>query len=194
MQAERDEAVAVQVQRRRFSVAEYEQLIAIGVLCEDERVELIEGELLAMSPFGSRHAGTVNRLNALLFDALRGRVLLSLHDPIQLPPTSEPQPDVALLRPRADFYTASHPTADETLLVIEVADSSLDYDRQIKIPLYARHGIREAWLLDLEHDVLLVYREPGPAGYQVTHTLRRGETVALLAFPEQPIGVEVILG
>jgi Uma2 family endonuclease len=169
-------------------------MIAAGVFGEDDRVELIDGEILEMSPIGSRHAGTVKRLNAFFSHVLHERAIVSVQDPIQLQPKSEPQPDIALLRPRADFYTESHPTADETWLVIEVADSSVDYDRQIKLPVYARHGIIEAWLLDLEHDVLLVYREPGPQGYQLTHTLRRGETVALLAFPEQPIAVEDILG
>ena len=186
--------MAMQVQRRRFSVAEYEQLIAIGVLCEDERVELIEGEILEMNPIGTRHAAAVDRLTALFFGTFGGRCNIRGQNPIQLPPRSEPQPDLALLRPRADYYAAAHPTAADTLLVVEVADSSLDYDRQIKIPLYARNGIVEAWLLDLEHDVLLVYREPGPNGYQLTHTLRRGETVALLAFPETQIAVADLLG
>jgi Uma2 family endonuclease len=186
--------MAVQIQRRRFSVAEYDRLIEIGVLCEDERVELIEGEILEMSAIGSRHAAAVDRLTALFFGAFGGRCNIRGQNPIQLPPQSEPQPDLALLRLRADFYAAAHPTAADTLLVVEVADSSLEYDRRIKMPLYARNGITEAWLLDLEHDVLLVYREPSPDGYQLTHTLRRGETVTLLAFPETQIPLADLLG
>lgn len=136
-----------------------------GILAEDERVELIEGDLIDMTPIGSRHAGAVKRLASLLNAAVRGTAIVSVQDPIRLDRHSQPQPDLALLRPRADFYAEAHPQPADVLLIVEVAEASLDYDRDVKIPLYARYGIPEVWLLDVAGRSLTVYREPGSAGY-----------------------------
>jgi hypothetical protein len=136
--------MGVQLARRLFTVAEYHKMAEAGILSEDDRVELLEGEIVAMSPIGSRHAGTVKRLLDQ-FIPLQGarRVILSVQDPIRLGEYSEPQPDLALLRPRADFYASSHPGPEDVLLIIEVADQSAAVDREVKVPLYARWGIPE---------------------------------------------------
>src|ERR671938_544657 len=142
-------SMSVQVAKRCFSVDEYYRMGEAGILTEDDRVELIEGEIIEMSPIGSRHAACVNRLNTLLGRHLRQTAIVSVQNPIRLDAYSEPEPDVALLRPRADYYESGHPTPADALLIVEVADTSADYDRIIKLPLYAKAGIPEAWLVDL---------------------------------------------
>jgi Uma2 family endonuclease len=131
-----------------------------GILHEDARVELIDGEIIDMSPIGSRHSGTVNQLSRLFERAIDEHAIVAAQNPFVLGNDSEPQPDIALLKPRDDFYTRSHPRPDDVLLLIEVADTSAPYDRTVKIPLYAQHGIPEVWLLDLPHKRLEVYRTP----------------------------------
>jgi len=185
--------MSVQVQRRLFTVEEYHRMAEAGILSEDDRVELIEGELVAMSPIGSRHAAAVARLT-VLFSRIGDRGTVWVQNPIRLGRHSEPQPDVALLRYRPDFYASAHPGPEDVLLIVEVAEISADYDRTVKIPLYARHGIPEAWLVDLAKEHIEVYRQPGPEGYWETRTLRRGETLHLTALPGRTIAVEEILG
>lgn len=150
---------------RRFTIAEYHHMIQAGVFHEDERLELLDGEIVPMSPIGSRHAACVNRLVHLLVQAVASRAIVSAQNPIRLNPYSEPEPDVALLRPSDDFYAAETPGSQDALLVIEVADSSLEHDRTNKIPLYARAGIGEVWLVDLDGRVVDVYRNPSAEGY-----------------------------
>jgi Uma2 family endonuclease len=148
------------VQRHRLSVEEYHRMAESGVLAPDARVELIDGEVMDMAPIGSRHASVVKRLNALLVQAVGARAVVSVQDPIRLGLRSEPQPDLALLAPRADFYAGALPGAADTLLVIEVADSTSAYDRQIKAPLYARHGVPELWIVDLDASLMRFFRAP----------------------------------
>lgn len=138
------------VPRRLFDVAEYRRMGELGLLGEDERVELIEGELVQMAAVGSPHMGAVMALTRLLVLAAGVRALLAVQDPIRLGDRSEPEPDLALLRPRSDGYRLAKPVPAEVLLLVEVADSSLRYDRLVKLPLYARHGIAVAWLVDLD--------------------------------------------
>jgi len=157
--------------RHRYTRAEYCRMAEAGILGRDDRVELIEGEIIDMAPTGSQHAGTVIYLNTVLQAALRGSALVSLQNPLVIDEYSEPEPDAALLRPRQDFYRDAHPRAQDVLLVIEVADSSLGYDRDVKLPLYARHGIPEAWLVDLEHRRLERYAGPQADGYAVHETV-----------------------
>ena len=164
-------------ERRRFTVQEYDQMVKAGVFGEDDRLELIEGEVVAMSPINSHHAGRVNRLNKLLTRRLGDRVLVSVQNPVELP-HSEPQPDLALLRPRADDYAKSHPKPKDVLLLIEVADTSADYDRTVKIRLYARAGIPEVWLVDLTEKQVEVYRKPGASGYKEKRTLSGREALS----------------
>lgn len=186
--------MALELKRYRFTTAEYDRLGQAGVLGEDDRVELIEGEILEMSPIGRIHASRVDRLNRVFNRGVGDAAIIRIQNPIVLGDHSEPEPDLALLRPRADFYAEQHPTEEDVLLVIEVADSSVEYDRQIKAPLYARNGIPEFWLLDLGRDHLVVYRDPTGDGYATTRVVRRGEAISPLAFPHLVIPVADILG
>ena len=168
------------VPRRLLSVAEFHRIGEAGVLCEDDRIELVEGEMIEMAPIGSRHLAKVNRLARLLSVAVGDLAIVSVQNPIALPPHNEPQPDIALLKPRADDYESALPTTDDILLVIEVADTTLNYDRDTKLPIYARHGIAEVWLVDITGQKLTVHREPGPKGYSRLLTTERRDTIAPL--------------
>lgn len=185
----------VELKRRRFSVKDYHRMFEAGVLTEDDDVELLEGEIVEMSQKGSPHQGTVDRLNRLFTSRLADRVIVRVHGPVLLASVeSEPQPDVALLVPREDFYTGGHPEPDDVLLLVEVMDSSVVKDRRVKLPLYARAGIAETWLVDLTTECVEVHRRPGPAGYADSRTLRRGEPLAIQAFPDVALTVADLLG
>jgi Uma2 family endonuclease len=151
--------------RHRFTADEYHRMGESGLFGEDDRVELIEGEIIEMTPIGSRHSGTVIRLNRLLGQAVGDRAILATQSPLRLDVASEPEPDVALLRPRDDFYTTSHPGPADVLLLVEVAEASLRFDREVKVPLYARHGIPAVWLVDLAGRELTAYQQPAGEGY-----------------------------
>jgi Uma2 family endonuclease len=181
--------------RYRFTVEEYHRMGEAGILPEDGRIELIAGDIVVREPIGSRHAGAVNRLTRLWTSRLGERAVVQIQNPIELPnEDSEPQPDVTLLRPRADFYAAAHPLAADILLLIEVADSTLAVDRRVRMPLYGRAAIREAWLLDLTADRVEVYRAPVADRYQHVVRLERGQRVAPLAFADLIVTVEDLLG
>jgi len=148
------------VRKHRLTVADFRRMGETGILREDARVELIEGEIIDMSPIGSTHAGTINRLIQLFHVAFGQSAVLSIQNPLNLGMHSEPQPDLAVLRPREDFYTSSHPRSEDVLLLVEVCESSLRYDRETKLPLYARHGIPEVWLVDVAQQQLSLFRAP----------------------------------
>lgn len=158
------------LQKHRLTIGDYHRMGEAGILHENSRVELIEGELIDMAPIGSQHAGTVKQLSRLFNLAVGQTAIVSTQDPLILDKHSEPQPDIMLLRPRDDFYKSSHPRPEDVLLIVEVADTSLQYDRQIKIPLYARYGIPEVWLADLVNRTLTLFRSPGEHGYQEVMT------------------------
>jgi Uma2 family endonuclease len=158
------------LRRHRLTVDEYYRMAEAGVLAPDARVELIEGEIVDMAPIGSRHGSAVKRLNQLLTEAVGASAIVAVQDPVRLGDRSEPQPDLMLLAPRADFYESAHPVAADVLLLVEVSDSTARYDRVIKLPLYARHGIREVWIVDLDNRVLQTFRDP--AGEAYTHTTK----------------------
>jgi Uma2 family endonuclease len=185
--------MAIELQRYRFTADEYRRMGEAGILPEDARVELIGGEIIRMSPTGHRHVAGVNRCNRLFSRAVGERALVSIQNPVDLGPHDEPEPDVSLLRPRTDDYADELPRPADVLLLVEVADSSLEYDRQTKLPLYAGAGIPEAWLLNLREGRLEVHREPGPEGYLVSRVYRPGERVAALAFPDLEIAVADLL-
>jgi Uma2 family endonuclease len=179
---------------RRFTVTQYHQMNEAGILTEDDRVELMNGEIIEMSPIGRRHAACVDRLNYLLGNLLTTKVIIRVQNPLILDNLSEPQPDISLLKPRADFYESGHPQPSDVLLLIEVADSSFEYDRDIKIPLYAASGILEVWLVDIIEQKIIVYRQPTENGYIEITTFKRAEILDILAFPEVKITVDSILG
>jgi Uma2 family endonuclease len=179
----------------KFTVDEYNRLAEIGFFREDARVELIEGEIVDMAPIGNRHYRTVNRLTTLFSPlAASKRAILSVQNPIVLSARSKPQPDVTLLRFRDDFYKDREPRPEDILLLVEVAESSLGYDRLTKMPLYARSGIAECWLVDLEAGRVEVYREPAAGEFGKPVAFRRGDTLAPLAFPDITAKVEDIIG
>jgi Uma2 family endonuclease len=152
-------------------------MIAVGILAEDERVELLEGAIYPMSPIGSWHAACINRLVAFLIRALGQRVIVSPQNPIRLSDESEPQPDIAVLRPREDFYAGALPRGEDVLLVVEVAEASLFFDRAVKLPLYAKAGIPEVWLVDLKHEVVERHTRPLHGRYAEAATFQRGEVI-----------------
>ncbi|MBI2490826.1 MAG: Uma2 family endonuclease [Candidatus Rokubacteria bacterium] len=185
----------VELKRRQFSVKDYHRMIETGILTEDDRVELLEGEIVEMGRPGPPHQGTVDRLTRLFSSRLGDRVIVRVQGPVLLASVeSEPQPDLALLVPRPDFYVTGHPEPPDILLAIEVMDTSVDKDRRVKLPLYARAGIAETWLVDLNADRVEVHRRPGPAGYADSRTLRRGEPLAIQAFPDVALTVADLLG
>lgn len=178
---------------RRFTVDEYYRMAEVGILAPGERVELIEGEIIPMAAIGSRHAGCVNGLTQFFVSGLAGRAVVAIQNPVRLNRRSEPQPDVAVLHPRPDRYAERHPHPDEVFLLVEVADTSSGYDRGTKAPLYARAGIPEYWLVDLDAGVVEVHREPSGEGYGTVTRHLPGEELAPLAFPEFRLRVEEIL-
>ena len=169
---------------------EYHALLAQGILHEHDRVELLKGEIHALCPVNVRHAHCVRRLNWLFNSCFGARVIVDIQNPIRLDAYSEPQPDVTLLRPRADFYATEHPQPEDILLVVEVADSSLIYDREVKHQLYAAAGIAEFWVVNLVEGRLEVYREPTAQGYRHRQWLWEGDTITLAAFPDIPCKLE----
>ena len=180
--------------RRLFTVQEYYRMAQAGILTEDDRVELNEGEIVAIAPIGSRHAACVRRSQEFFTLALGEVALVSVQSPVRLSEHTEPQPDLAILRRRPDFYAAGHPGPDDILLVIEVADTSVEYDRAVKLPLYARSGIPESWLVDLNQEVIEIYRDPSPSGYRTSWTVHRGERLSPLAIPDRELAVADLLG
>ena len=178
---------------RRFTVAEYYRMAEAGILKADERVELIEGEIIVMPPIGPEHSGSVDISTEVFPILAQGRFSVRIQNPLHLDDGSEPLPDVALVRPRADRYTRSHPTPADVLLVIEVSDSSLEYDRNVKAHLYGRNNIVETWIKNLPEDCIERFTEPGPEGY-AQHTIhRRGETLTPVSLPDLELAVDDLL-
>jgi Uma2 family endonuclease len=151
--------------RHRLTVADYYRMAEVGILDHEARVELIDGDIIDMPPIGSPHAATVSYLTEVLVRAAGDRANVRAQSPVRLSDFSEPQPDVALLRRRDDFYRERHPRADDVLLLIEISATSLRFDRETKLPLYARHGIAEFWLVDLQSPRLSRYRAPQHGSY-----------------------------
>jgi Uma2 family endonuclease len=187
--------VAVAYQKRLLTLDEYHQMIEAGILSEDERIELIRGEMIEMSPIGKRHAACVRRLIRAFSSRFASRAVVDVQDPVTLgDQQSEPQPDIVLFRYEEDCYSAKPPMPEDLLLVVEIADSSLAYDRDVKIPLYAEAGIREAWLVAFPSDSVFSYRDPSPTGYRKVREYRRGDVIAPEAFPDERFTVDEILG
>jgi len=188
-------ALPAWVPRRALDVTAYHDMAAAGILRPDDRVELIEGELVWMNALGGPHMGAVMALTRILVPLCAGAAEVSVQNAVRLDRYNEPQPDIALLRPRADQYRTAPPLAEDVLLLIEVADSTLRMDREVKAPLYARHGIPEYWLVDLAGGTVLVHRDPSPEGYRSLREARPGEAITLARLPETaPVAVSDILG
>jgi Uma2 family endonuclease len=186
--------VTAELTRVRFSVDDYHRMGEVGILDEDDRVELIDGEIVAMSPVGSLHAGTVNRLNRLLTRALGDTAVVALQNPVQLSDDTESEPDLAVLLPRDDFYTTAHPLPADVLLLIEVADRSLPADRRVKLPRYAQAAIRESWLVNLDAGEIERHTNPDSTGYRDVVTLLRGQRLASTVVAGLTLAGDQILG
>jgi Uma2 family endonuclease len=178
------------IRRHRLTVRDYYRMAEVGILPPEARVELIDGEIIDMPPIGSRHAGTVEHLAHILRQTVGDGAMIRTQNPVRLDEYSEPQPDLTLLRPRSDFYKSSHPLPSDVLLVIEVADTTLRYDRGVKAALYARHGIPELWIVDLEGQAILRYREPTHGVYGAADEIDVGAAVTVASIP----GVQFDLG
>jgi Uma2 family endonuclease len=183
-----------QLAKRWITVDEYERMGEAGIFHPDDRLELLEGEIYEMSPIGSPHAACVKYLSALLNRLFNGKMIVSTQDPIRLNDFSEPQPDIALLRWRDDFYRHAHPTPSDVLLVIEVADSTVESDRSYKMPLYAKAGIPEAWIVNLPDEKIELYAQPANGAYQFILEFKRGEDVQSHSIADLQVHVADVLG
>ena len=179
---------------RKFTVEEYEKMATEGIIKPDEKVELIRGEIIKMSPMGTRHAAGIARLTQLFYRKFGDLILLGVQNPIRLNNNSQPEPDLSLLIPRSDFYVAAYPCPQDIYLIIEVSDSTLDYDRYTKIPLYAEANIKEVWIINLKEEGLEVYRHPLQGSYQAIQKYYRGESIFIESFPEIELTLIEILG
>jgi Uma2 family endonuclease len=178
--------------RHHFTVKEYYQLGESGIFNEKSKVELIKGEIIDMSPIGTQHSGWTMHLNRIFSQLIPHNVYINVQNPIHLSDDTEPEPDLTVLAPRELPYFEAHPTAEDVLLLIEVADTSLEYDRDIKIPIYAENGIPECWLFDIKKNDLTIYRQPSSKGYREIYHPRLDEHVTLFAMPEISIDLTTL--
>ena len=181
------------LRRHRLTVAQYQRMGEAGVLGPGDRVELIEGELVDMAPIGTRHASTVKRLNQIFSAAVGAHGIVAVQDPLRLDDHSEPEPDLMLLRPRDDFYAAAHPVPADVLLLVEVSESTARYDREIKVPLYARHGVPEVWVVDLDERTLRIYGAPLAGAYTRVSATTTPGVLAPALLPELRIDLAPLL-
>jgi Uma2 family endonuclease len=186
--------MTVQSVRRRFTIDDYHKMIDAGILQEDDRVELLDGEIHNMSPVDAVHAAKVKRLNQLLLQWFGDRVIVSVQDPIQLNDYSEPQPDLAVLRWRDDFYEQHHPTPNDILLLIEVANTSASSDRTEKLPRYAAAGIPEVWIVNIKRRVIEQYTQPDGDEYVNRKMVRRGVVTTNCISPGLELSIDQIFG
>ena len=190
-----EDEMAVVLKRRRFTLEEYQRLGETGIIQEDERVELVEGEIVEMSPIGRPHASVVARINQLFGTRFAGRAIAWVQGPLALPrQVSQFQPDLALLKPRADFYREKDVGPEDALLVVEVMDSSIAYDRRVKLPIYARGGVPEVWLVNVNRNSVEVWRDPTPDGFRERRLVDRSGTIAAIAFPDLRLAVQDLVG
>lgn len=186
--------MSVQIARRHFNVTEYYRMAETGILSESDRVELIDGEVVEMSPIGSRHAACVDRLNQVFCLLLGKHLIVRVQNPVRLDEYSEPQPDLCLLQPRADFYAQAHPTPADVLLVVDVADSSAGFDREVKLPLYAQASVPEVWLVNLPAETVEIYAQPSAGKYQKSREFKHGEIISSETISQLSLAADAVLG
>jgi Uma2 family endonuclease len=180
--------------KKLFTVDDYYRMAEFGIIGPEERVELIDGEIIQMSPPGNRHIACVNCATSAFVEAFRQRAIVSVQNPLRLNIYNEPQPDIVVLKPRTDFYESTHLAAEHVFFVVEISDTSLAFDRKVKLMRYATFGVPEVWIEDLNHDLLLVFRQLESKSYKSLLTLRRGDSVSPLVFPDVIFKVEQLLG
>lgn len=167
----------------------YHAMVSAGIFSEDDKIELINGYLIKKMSIGSKHGSTVTRLARLLIKQLDDQAVVTIQNPITINEFSEPEPDVVVAKPQDDFYADGHPTPKDILLLIEVADTSLAFDRNAKIPLYAAADVPEAWLVDLIANEITVFRKPEGAVYRESEVFKSGQSIPLPGFAEASIAV-----
>jgi Uma2 family endonuclease len=186
--------MSVEVVKKQFNVEEYYRMAAAGILSEEDRVELIEGEIIKMNPIGSRHAACVGRLTRLLGQSGGDRIIVWVQNPVEINDYSEPVPDITLLRWRDDFYAHAKPVPEDVLLIVEVSDSTINYDRKVKAPLYAHAGVPEMWLVNLPEELIGVYTRPLNGAYQETRLVRRGGSITAASADGPTVEADAVLG
>lgn len=180
--------------RRRFTVQQYERMVEAGVIGPEERVELLDGEVVEMPPIGPPHASRVDRANTHLGRALGSGVIIRVQSPLHLSDLSMPEPDITVLRHRDDFYAVRHPEVDDVLLLVEVGDTSARFDRDVKLPLYAAASVVEVWLLDVGAPAISIFRDPSPNGYRSLATAHHGHVLHPAALPGAEVAAADLLG
>lgn len=186
--------MALQIAHQLFTVRDYHQMASAGILHEEDRVELIDGEIREMSPIDAVHAAIVKRLGRLINGAIGNRFIVGIQDPVQLSDLTEPQPDISVLRWHDDYYEQAHPTPGDTLILIEVANSSITYDRDEKLPRYALSGIPESWLISIAQQTVEQYTNPVDGQYAEKRTYRKGTTLRATTIPNFELSVNRIFG
>jgi Uma2 family endonuclease len=184
----------IETSRKRFTVDDYYRMAETGILKHTDRVELIEGEIIEMSPIGDRHAMCVNRATMIFARGLGDKVVVSVQNAAHMDRYNEPQPDVVLIRPREGFYGTGHPNPADVMLLIEVSETTVRFDRTVKLPMYARNGIREVWIVDLNRNIIELHRGPKGSTYTSIETRGRTESISPQEFPDFTIKVEDLLG
>ena len=179
---------------RRFSVEEYYRMGEAGILTEDERIELIDGCIVVREPANPPHSGGVNRIAQILTTVFRDRAIIAVQNPFKIDEFNHPQPDIAVLRPRNDFYATAHPGGNDTFLLIEVSHTSQAFDQRVKAPLYAHARIREYWIVNIPERLLEIYREPTANGYSQVTRWKPESEVVIQAFPDDVLPVSDIIG
>lgn len=172
--------MATEVIKRLINVEEYYKMAEVGILKPDDHVELINGEIFEMSPIGSRHAAIVDHFAKVMNQLFGGQAIVRIQNPIRFDNNNEPEPDISLLKYRSDYYSSAHPGPDDVLALIELAGSSISFDREVKAPLYATHGIREYWIIDLNNDQIEVYRNPDGVTFTEIKNYKPGEEITLM--------------
>ena len=185
---------APSIVRKKFCTKETYKMMEVGILPEESGWELIDGEIIHRMTIGGKHAGTIKKLNKILTKMVGEQSIISVQDPIQIDDHNEPEPNIALLKPREDFYVESHPTPEDVLLLNEVSDSTVEFDRKVKKSLYAGAEIAEFWLVNLRENTIEVYSQPKNGTYRLAQILEKGETVKSNAVENLSLEVEEILG
>ena len=178
----------------RFTVDDFERMVESGILTAEDRVELIDGQVVEMSPIGMKHGAAVDSAAEFFITSCKGRAKVRIQGPVRFGDGSQVQPDLALLRPRGDFYASRYPQAEDVLLLIEVADSSILLDRNQKVPIYAREGVSEVWLVNLLNDTVETFRRPQNGAYADQSVVQRGSVLSPLALPDLRVRVEDLIG
>jgi Uma2 family endonuclease len=187
------ESMRIEAEKKLFTSDDINKMYEAGILGPDDRVELLDGEIILMNP-GRKHTACTDRANALFTEALGRRAIVSIQGPIVIDIHNEPKPDVLVLKPRTDFYASFDRTIEHALLVIEISDTTLDRDLRRKLPHYAASGVPDFWVEDLQHDLILVFREPEGNGYKEHLTFGRDDAISPLAFPDVVFTVADLLG